>query len=154
MGRFTNAENILDDLAMLPDDIRDKARAIAKAEAEASAYRMTTMADTKEGYEMAVIEATMEASANDVTNGKNAEERKTQLARFLYQSAKVKEAKRGVRLAEAGQAGLDAKVEAARVEYKATCNEFQAAAYAATLKAALLNAVAMTDRKGSYVYSH
>ena len=139
--KVIDVEGTLEALQTMPDELAGAARKVVGLETKISKLKRDILAQSQEEYEMAVVEATMEAYASDEIDGKNQKTRDVQLAMWLgTKSRLIVSTKAQLRSIESEVAAQNAALEVARGEYKAIWHGFQAALASAKLKTAMLNA--------------
>ncbi len=121
-----------------PSTITARTTALAGLRADLTAAR-EELAQARADYDAALGAATMEAYASGTITGKNQSERDAQLDAWLRAAASVVEAKAMRTQREMRVTRQELAVETTESEVKALVYTLQAAQYAATLQAAVIN---------------
>ena len=132
-----DAQQTINDMLCLPGEIAALEANALETQAQADRMRRENLAEAKEALSLAEIAAQMEAP-EEATNGKNAETRKRAMDAHLAQDAGIQEAKAKLLRVETQIAGMDALVEARRIELREKVNLFSALRHAAELQVQLL----------------
>jgi hypothetical protein len=112
------------------------------AENDLRITKATDLPRAKERLDEAEADATMGAYADGAVDGKNAEQRKTQLDAYLVSNEAVRAAREHLRAVETRVVNLEAALAVAETEHKAALARWNTARAQAELLAAMLTAVA------------
>jgi len=132
-----NAQQTIEDMLQLPEEIAALERSILDLQAQGDRMRREGLALARENLSLAEITAQLEAP-EEASNGKNAETRKRAMDAHLAQDAGIRNAKAEVLKVETQIAGMDALVEARRIELREKVNLFSALRHVADLQVQLL----------------
>ena len=125
-------------LAELPLEIGTAERELVDKDTQLSTLKFHDLREAEEDYEMAVLNATMEAQANEVLNGKNAETRKRQLAAHLANDEEVQTTKDTVQVVKSTIGKVGGEIALLKAELHRLANQFKGVCHAATLRAEML----------------
>lgn len=138
IGNAWSVRETLVDLTELPELIAAVERSLVEKETELSTLKFHDLREAEEDYEMAVLNATMEAQANEALNGKNAETRKRQLAAHLANDEEVQIRKASVQHYKSLISAVTGELALLKVDTHKLANQFKGVCHAATLRAEML----------------
>ena len=138
IGNAWSVRDTIVALAELPKEIATVEGSLVEKETELSTLKFHDLREAEENYEMAVLNATMEAQANEVLNGKNAEIRKRQKEAYLANDEEVQIAKATVQHFKSMIGALEGEIALLKVDAHKFANQFKGVCHAATLKVEML----------------
>ena len=138
---LTQARQALIDLGTW-QEVAACAATLTKADNDLRAAKATELPVAKERLSDVEAEATLQGYADGAIDGKNAEQRKSQLDAYLAGQERVRDARERVRATEMRVAKLEAAAAVAEEEHKMALLRWNAARTQAELLAAMLAAVA------------
>ena len=126
---------ILDDLENYSNQLMRLGQTVSALRTEMLDAR-AFLSDAQETLDLTETDATMDAYAKGIINGKNQAERDLQLKAHLNGHLATQQARKAHNDAEAGVAALQARIDAAETDYKTTCYLVRARIAMAELQAA------------------
>ena len=135
-------ERLQVNLQTVMDEIDVLTHRMIEAQTAHSTYNANDLAQAKEECALVENAATMEAYASSKIDGKNAEQRATQLAAWLTGQGEVLVVRAELRNAEITAARLQAQRDAAELEYKAATYRLHAMRAIADIQAGSIRALA------------
>lgn len=138
IGNTWGVRETLVDLTELPELIAAMGRSLVEKETQLSTLKFHDLREAEEDYEMAVLNASMEAQANEVLNGKNAETRKRQKEAYLAKDEGVETAKAAVQVVKSTIGVAEGEIALLKVDAHKLANQFKGVCHGATLRAEML----------------
>ena len=137
---LTQARQALIDLGTW-EEVATCAATLTKADNDLRAAKATELPVAKERLSDVEAEATLQGYADGAIDGKNAEQRKSQLDAYLAKNEAVRAAREHLRAVETRVTNLEAALAVAEAEHKTALLRWNAARTQAELLAAMLAAV-------------